>query len=148
MIIKLIKLYFTEAQEDVLAQFDARSVSYIGNRLLYACQDKKWWLEGHNIVKIMIRCNVPFYRYSEIGKQMSCITAINICLHANDVPTAYNIHLSKYSNIYRIGRVFFIPNLDEVLFQVWPEYYLIFMLCSLKMWKQKWIACQQKLELM
>lgn len=129
MKIKLIKLYFTESQEDVLAQFDARSLSYIGNRILYACQDKKWWLEGHNIVKIMIRYDVPFYRYSEIGKQMSCITAINICLHANDVPTAYNIHIRKYSSIYRIGSfylkfqiftelVVFIPNLDDFLFQM------------------------------
>ncbi|XP_052102036.1 uncharacterized protein LOC127735771 isoform X2 [Mytilus californianus] len=89
----LSRQYQQESQDDVLAKFDGRSISYIGNRLLYFCEDKKWWMDGHKIMKILIRYSVPFYQYSESGKPLSCITAINICLKVKDFGTAYNIHL-------------------------------------------------------
>lgn len=88
--------YITESHDDVLAKFDGRSISYIGNRLLYFCEDKKWWMDGHKIMKILIQYSVPFYQYSESGKPLSCITAINICLKVKDLGTAYNIHLRKF----------------------------------------------------
>ncbi|XP_063434516.1 uncharacterized protein LOC134715898 isoform X2 [Mytilus trossulus] len=92
----LLRQYQQESQDDVLAKFDGRSISYIGNRLLYFCEDKKWWLDGHKIMKILIQYSVPFYQYSESGKPLSCITAINICLKVKDLGTAYNIHLRKF----------------------------------------------------
>ncbi|XP_076104839.1 uncharacterized protein LOC143073300 isoform X4 [Mytilus galloprovincialis] len=89
----LLRQYQQESHDDVLAKFDGRSISYIGNRLLYFCEDKKWWMDGHKIMKILIQYSVPFYQYSESGKPLSCITAINICLKVKDLGTAYNIHL-------------------------------------------------------
>ena len=88
----------TEAQEDVLACYDYRSLSFIGNRLLYACQDKHWWIEGHSIILILLKYSVPFYRYTEAGKPLSCITAINISLQANSIDTAYSTLLRKCCN--------------------------------------------------